>query len=140
MKNLKIVIGIIITAVVVAFVGYRVWQRVRGPWNRGISRDYVYNEQLPYYRKDKQTVMKMLPKPASDYIDTVYVDSLYGWGWPHAMYRNQLEESANSRMAINIVDWFLDERKSRLQIIFVQEDSLWIADYAGQWNPEGIYF
>lgn len=136
MKNLKIIIGIIITAFVAAFVGYVIWQRVKDPWNR----DILDNEQLPYYRKDKQTVMKMLPKPASDYIDTIYVDSVYGF-WPQYEYRGWLEEKGgDSMMVINVVDWDLDERKSRLQIIFVQEDSLWIANTACQWNPERIYF
>ena len=139
MRTLKIIIGVVFAIIIVTFVGYNIWQRVKDLWNRDISRDYVYNEQLPYYRKDKQTVMKMLPKPASDYIDTIYVDSLYGF-WPQYAYQTRLEKEGNSTMTINIVDWDLDERKSRLQIIFVQEDSLWIADYAGQWNPEGIYF
>lgn len=139
MKRLKNIIGIIAAGVIATIAGYIIWQQVRDPFNMDHSRDCLDDEQLPYYRKNKQTVMKMLPKPASDYIDTIYVDSLYGH-WPQYEYRLWMEKKGDSVMTINVVDWNLDERKSRLQIIFIQENGLWIANSACQWNPNTVFF
>lgn len=139
MKRLKVIIGIIAAGIIATITGYIIWQWDRDPWNTDESRYYVYNEQLPYYRKNKQTVMKMLPKPASDYIDTIYVDSLYNH-WPQYEYRLRMEKKGDSVMTINVVDWDLDERKSRLQIIFVLENGQWIVHYAGQWDPNAVVF
>ena len=44
-------------------------------------------------------------------------------------------------MTVNIVEWDFDNlKRPKLQIVFIKQDSLWIADQVIQWHPDKVLF
>lgn len=99
-------------------------------------------EELPYYTKTKDEVMKMLPKPDIDAVYTIRKnDSIYQNEVWLRRYWEELLSSDDSVKYMSRVQWnnMPDENKPRLLILFEKKDSTWIVRECIQWHPDKVF-
>ena len=140
MKTQYYYITTLIVFITISIIGY-IWYQNRNT-EFVYSDEYCYqNEDLPYYQMEKQAVLKILPSPKIDYMSIVTNNSTFSWAGYVRKYHDILRETGDSLMTVNIVEWDLDNSKRpKLQIVFIEQDSLWIADQVIQWHPDKVLF
>lgn len=152
MKKIKLVIIITISFVLGVMLGikYKEYDMLYGydpeeHWaelEREIKKNYADGDELPYYKKTKDEVMKMLPKPDIDVVGKMTKDdsTFQNDMWLHH-YWEELLSSEDSVKWLNKVIWnnMPDKDKPTLLIFFEKKDSIWIVSKCIQWHPDKVY-
>ena len=107
------------------------------------SRRYIHqNEESPYFNKEKSEILKMLQKPDEDVIDTIYLNTTYHFASTQEWCKSSIFKDSSDTVAIvNNLYWDnLNERKTRLVIVLINQDGKWISRFVCHWDPDNICF
>lgn len=150
MKKVNLVIIIMISFVLGLVFGikYKKYDMLYGydpeeHWveiEQDLKRNYADNDELPYYNKTKEEVLKMLHEP--DFDDTIKIvnDSIFAFHKWYSDYWIKLCLNEDSVKYVNRLEWnnMPDEYKPKLVIIFEENNGTWVADKCIQWDPDKV--
>lgn len=107
-----------------------------------MRRDYIEDEDSPYFNKEKSEILKMLPTPEGDVIDTIYLNREYHFAsMQQACKDGVFEDTTDTVAVVNMLYWRnLQERKTNLDIVLRKKDDKWVSCFVSHWNPENVIF
>ncbi len=149
-RNKTILLISVITMLVIIGID-SIWKKYQWLWwGYGIMyyqewllrRDYIENEDSPYFNKEKSEILRMLPKPEGDVIDTIYLNREYHFASTEEACKDGVFEDTTDTVAVvNMLYWYnLKERKTHLAIVLKKKDDKWVSCFVSHWNPENIRF
>lgn len=128
-----------------------VWRRYQWLWY-GYGRVYYqewltrkdirFNEDTPYINKEKSEILRMLPVPEGDGIDTIYRNREYHFASTEEWCKDSVFNDTTDTVAVvNMLYWYnLNERKTHLAIVLKKKDDKWISCFVCHWNPKEVIF